>query len=167
MAETFVRLDRSGTDARVFVEFPGALTAGNRYLTKELRRQIKTKLSWYAVVSQTSDEGGLTAYLNENDSRLEEVASGIHDVLDRFSKQKIVPSLVEKVLKITSKERTRWSKDGRLPVSGTGTFGRGNHKVRHFFYPLVDITYLAANLQIIENWRREDRGSSASEGERN
>ena len=107
MAETFVRLDRSGTDARVFVEFPWALTAGNRYLTKELRRQIKTKLSWYAVVSQTSDEGGLTAYLNENDSRLEEVASGIRDVLDRFSKQKIVPSLVEKVLKITSKERTR------------------------------------------------------------
>jgi hypothetical protein len=162
MTETFVRLDRSGPQARVFVEFPWILTAGTLSLKSELRRQIRTKLSWYAVTGQTFDEGGLTAYLDEDDSRLKDLVSDIHDVLVRFSKQKITPKLVEKILKITSKERTRWTKDGRLPASGVGTFGRGNHKVRHFFHPLLDITYLVANPHIIENWRREDIGSSTS-----
>jgi hypothetical protein len=104
--------------------------------------------------------GRCIAYLDEDDSRLKDVLADIHDVLDRFSKQKITPKLVEKILKITSKERARWTKDGRLPASGVGTFGRGNHKVRHFFHPLLDITYLAANPQFIENWRRQDIGSS-------
>ncbi len=71
MTETFVRLDRSGPQARVFVEFPWILTAGTLSLKSELRRQIRTKLSWYAVTGQTFDEGGLTAYLDEDDSRPE------------------------------------------------------------------------------------------------
>ena len=161
MTETFVRLDRSGPQARVFVEFPWILTAGPLSLKSELRRQIRTKLSWYAVTGQTFDEGGLTAYLDEDDSRLKDLVSDIHDVLVRFSKQKITPKLVEKIFHHIQRADPL-DENGRLPASRVGTFGRGNHKVRHFFHPLLDITYLAANPHIIENWRREDIGSSTS-----
>ena len=72
------------------------------------------------------------------------------------------PQAVDRALGITSRERLRWYKDGRLPTSGQGVVGRDNHQIRHPLFPVEAIKRIAADPSIIENWREEDRRAQAA-----
>ena len=57
------------------------------------------------------------------DARL--IIAEIDSVLDGFARDRVTPRImVEQVLGITTRERLRWTKDGRLPKSGAGSFKR-------------------------------------------
>lgn len=50
--------------------------------------------------------------------------------LDEFGEEKLTAKTVERLLNITAVERRRWSKDGRLPNSGTDFFQAGRTLVQ-------------------------------------
>jgi hypothetical protein len=73
-----------------------------------------------------------------------------------FRKQRLHPLVVEEILGITASERRRWTKDGRLPQSGMGSFGRGRQSIYFALHPATKIAALARQPATIDAWRRED-----------
>lgn len=63
---------------------------------------------------------------------------------------------VERVLRITPKERAKWTKAGRLFVSGTSTILRGSTRVSLPTYATVEIEYLSQKPEVIAKWREAD-----------
>jgi hypothetical protein len=78
-------------------------------------------------------------------------AAEIDRRLTAFAEQRLSAKAVEDILRITSKERIRWTKDGRLPKSDAS-----------YQFPVDKIADLLANPQIISEWR----GVDEVEGER-
>jgi hypothetical protein len=77
-------------------------------------------------------------------------------MLDSFGNDRLIPKIVEDVLGISAKERRRWTKDGRLPKSGTGQFKKGRQVFQFYLHPAEEIAKLAANPKIIADWRKAD-----------
>jgi hypothetical protein len=75
--------------------------------------------------------------------------------LDDFSRGHLTPRAVEQVLGISTRERLKWTKDGRLPRSGSASFRRG-HDIHISLHPADKIAALAANPSIISAWRAAD-----------
>lgn len=67
------------------------------------------------------------------------------------------PKIVEEALGITAPERSRWTKDGRLPRAGAGSFGLGKRAIFFPLYPIEIVRQLVEQPDIIEAWRLGDR----------
>lgn len=77
----------------------------------------------------------------------------VDQMLEAFQNERLEPKAVEEILGITAQERRRWSKDGRLPKSGTGQFKKGQHVFQYFLHPADGIAKIARDPQIIARWR--------------
>ena len=67
----------------------------------------------------------------------------------------LTPRQVLKVLPIKPRERLRWTKDGRMPQSGSVQIRRA-HIISVPTYAVDTIAALVANPSILERWRAED-----------
>lgn len=74
----------------------------------------------------------------------------------------LTPSMVNEILLISSQERIRWAKDGRLPPSGTTPSRRGPRSYSVLLFSVSDVLYLARNPGVIDEWRRQDRADETS-----
>jgi hypothetical protein len=83
--------------------------------------------------------------------------------LDGFARGRVIPRLVEQVLGITTRERLRWTKDRRLPQSGSGSIKSGPRTIHFLLYPAHKIAQLASDPSVIADWRRADSGDSSPE----
>jgi hypothetical protein len=84
------------------------------------------------------------------------VIAKIDLMLDRYASEPLTHRMVEEILGITSAERGRWTKDGRLPKSGMASFGRGPQSFYLYTHPPKQIRQLANRPDIIARWRKED-----------
>jgi hypothetical protein len=66
--------------------------------------------------------------------------------LEQFGAQKITAKAVESIFRITAVERQCWTKDGRLPNSGTEFFQRGSSKIKISTYSREMVLTLYQNL---------------------
>lgn len=140
---------------------PWAMTLGLVSRNRELRRKLKAKLMRWHASAQTDARKEITALFVGQDA--ETVMSAIDDIdrmLDDFAKQRLTPKMVEDILSITSRERVCWTKDGRLPKSGTGTFRKGQQVFQFYLHPIKAIADLATNPATIEGWRQADAVTS-------
>lgn len=83
-------------------------------------------------------------------------------VLDRIEDLPVIPREVEDILQISTTERHRWLKDGRLPSVGTRTVklrGRTKAITFHVFDPRVVEDVLDRDL--VSNWREQDAETAA------
>ena len=71
------------------------------------------------------------------------------------------PRSVEKCLGISSRERLRWMKDGRLPACERRRSGRGQNVFSVPFYNASVVNRLCTQPDIISAWRHEDALASA------
>jgi hypothetical protein len=71
----------------------------------------------------------------------------------------VPPKAVDRALGITSRERIRWYKDGRLRICGRYPFGY-SARVRVPFFVFADIARLQGAPEVIEDWRKEDSAQS-------
>jgi hypothetical protein len=74
----------------------------------------------------------------------------------------VIPREVEDILAISTTERHRWLKDGRLPSAGTRTVklrGRARKITFHVFHPRMVEDVLDRNL--VDAWREEDAITAA------
>jgi hypothetical protein len=74
----------------------------------------------------------------------------------------VIPREIQDILSITTTERHRWLKDGRLPSAGTRTVklrGRARKITFHVFDPRM-VEHLL-DRGVAEEWREEDAAAAA------
>lgn len=91
----------------------------------------------------------------------ENLAHDIRERLFRIARKPVSQRQVEDVLSITSRERIRWGKDGRLPRSGISRIRKGVSEITLWTYPCDAIEDLAANPAQICRWREEDAATTS------
>jgi len=96
-------------------------------------------------------------FAGSNEKAVVALAQRLHPQIHAIFAAPLTPKVVDRVLGISPSERSRWYKDGRLPHCGNSVIERGAHKIHFPLFPVAAITRLAANPQIIEEWRRDDR----------
>jgi hypothetical protein len=77
--------------------------------------------------------------------------------LDGIEDLPVIPREIEDILSITTTERHRWLKDGRLPSAGTRTVklrGRAKKITFHVFDP--QFVEDALNRDVVVDWREQD-----------
>lgn len=89
------------------------------------------------------------------------LANDIRERLFRIAQKPVSQRQVEDILGITSRERIRWGKDGRLPLSGTSRIKRGAAEISLWTYPCDAIEHLAANPSEVRRWREEDAATTS------
>lgn len=89
------------------------------------------------------------------------LVAGIQERLFQIARKPVSQRQVEDILGITSRERIRWSKDGRLPQSGSARIRKGVTQISLWTYPCDAIEHLAANPSEIRRWRDEDAATTS------
>jgi hypothetical protein len=156
-----VAIDRNGIE--IMYEPPTALTLGSALRGRDICNRVKTKLKQARPIMRSSDGEPIAARFDlEALDKLTSIVPVIDVMLDGFSKERLTPRMVEEILGISSVERRRWTKDGRLPKSGMASFRRGQQSFYLYLHPPDKIARLAANPAIIAQWRDEDAAQSTS-----
>jgi hypothetical protein len=88
-------------------------------------------------------------------SRLKSLVMELEDVLDVIATRPFSARKTEELLGITSKERLRWTKDGRLPHSRTAPISRG-HTIMLPVYSVECVVALRSSPEVILSWRETD-----------
>ncbi|WP_139305626.1 hypothetical protein [Magnetospirillum fulvum] len=79
----------------------------------------------------------------------------LDDRIGEIMSRPLHPKLLQSLLGISSQERLRWTKDGRLPRSRNINFRRGR-VVSIASYPIDVALEISNNPSVVEGWRRCD-----------
>jgi hypothetical protein len=133
------------------------LTLGSAQRSRDILNRVTAKLKGAHPLTHRSDDEEIITQFDIHETRkLETVIAKIDLMLDRCANEPLMPRMVEEILGITSAERRRWTKDGRLPKSGMASFRRGPQSFYLSTHPPKKIGQLANNSDLIAQWRKED-----------
>lgn len=150
---------------RLIHEWPLApsATLGSSVRAKGIRLEIRARLPSAVKKLINVEASALVLRVPEDDDDNHEVvAATISRVLDGIDELPVIPREAEDILSITTVERHRWLKDGRLRSAGTRTVklrGRARKITFHVFDPRHIEDVLDRNLP--EVWREEDAAAAA------
>jgi hypothetical protein len=106
----------------------------------------------------TVEAGSIALHLEESErEQLKAASAKINQVLERIEALPVLPREVEDILSVSSRERQKWLKDGRLKSIGTRTVkmrGRARKVTFHIFDPREIEDVLDRDLPAL--WREED-----------
>lgn len=123
-------------------------------LTRDLVRRAARKI---AGKEMRSDDGSVSfRFEGTQEPLIQRMAQHLESRVAQILTAPLTPKTVDRVLGISSRERLRWYKDGRLPTCGRGTVGRGAYKVQFPLFPMDAVARLLADPCIIEAWRNQD-----------
>jgi hypothetical protein len=138
-------------------ELSRPMTLGSQLRERDLRRKVKARLQRWSPQKMADAGQTIMAYWARRDFERAILAISDADrMIDAFRKERLTPKIVEEVLGISAHERRRWTKDGRLPKSGTGQFKKGRQVFQFYLHPVEKIAKLAASPKIIAEWREAD-----------
>ncbi len=125
--------------------------------------EIRTKLAVAARNSLTVSGGELTLRMpTASEVEFSKACATVTKALETIDTRLVIPREIQDILGISSTERHRWLKDGRLPSAGTRSVklrGRAKKVVFHVFDPrLVEALLDSAR---IDEWREEDAETAA------
>lgn len=135
-----------------------AATLGSSVRAKGILLEIRAGLS--PAVRKLLDIRGSVLVLGMPEGADEEfraASAAIAGKLERIDDLPVIPREIEDILAITTTERHRWLKDGRLPSAGTRTVklrGRARKITFHVFDPRKVEDILDADM--IATWREDD-----------
>jgi hypothetical protein len=133
------------------------LTLGSALRSRDILNRVGAKLKGVRPRAYCSDGEQITFEFDIDETcKLETVIAKIDLMLDRCANERLTPRMVEEILGITSAERRRWTKDGRLPKSGMASYRRGPQSFYLSLHPPKKIGQLANNPDLIAQWRKED-----------
>ncbi|MDO8878871.1 MAG: hypothetical protein Q8M24_05130 [Pseudolabrys sp.] len=150
-------ITRDAETVSLHYEIPWSMTLGSKSHEKDLRRRFKARLQRWLPVNIHDAGNVISATWIAKD--LENVRSAVQyldHMLEGFRKERLIPKIVEEALGISSVERKRWIKDGRLSTSGAGHFLKGKTRFQFSMHAPDDIARIAANPEIISAWRQQD-----------
>ena len=137
---------------------PPAATLGSSVRAKGILLEIRARLPW-ALKKSLDIRGAVLALSMPEDAatELQAAAAVVSSTLDGIETLPVIPREIEDILTISTTERHRWLRDGRLQSAGTRTVklrGRAKKITFHVFDPrhvedLLDRDLIAA-------WREDD-----------
>jgi hypothetical protein len=136
---------------------PTELTIGHHRRAKHALRLVRSALAKIPNCEIEIAEKTLTA--KASDARKPGLLNAMEIArrhLELFSAEKITAKAAEEILGITALERQRWTKDGRLPKSGTEFFRRGSSQIQIPTYSRETLVTLYQNLDLLSGWRSAD-----------
>lgn len=142
---------------------PAAATLGSSVRAKGIVLEIRAQLP--AALKKSLDIRGTTLVLTMPESASEEfraVSAIVAKTLVGIESLPVIPREIEDILTISTTERHRWLKDGRLPSAGTRTVklrGRAKQITFHVFEPRKVEDILDADL--VSAWREDDVATAA------
>ncbi|WP_199084508.1 hypothetical protein [Bosea sp. ASV33] len=144
---------------RLTSRIPRDATLGSRMRAKELRRIIGRMIRHAKPLSLVANEHEVSAVFDgsEPEANIKRLLSDLNRRVDEFRRERLHPRVVDELLEISSRERRRWIKDGRLPISGSASFRRGKQDIHFPLHPPDRIARLAQAPDIIAEWRERDR----------
>ena len=155
-----------GIEAGNLVEtwsIPSKARLGSSVRSKGIYLEIREQLPAAARKSFTVKAGELTLRISESAaSEFSRASETIAAALDGIESRPVIPREIEDILGITTTERHRWLKDGRLPSAGTRTVnlpGRAKKITFHVFDPRLVEAVLDGNL--VDGWREDDAEKAA------
>jgi len=159
-ARPHLAVSTTSSGISIAYDFASWTTLHSQTREQELRRRLQRKLrSWRPATKSIT--GKIVAAAFDDSEQARAAIEDIERMLDDFVKERLSPKMVEEILGITSVERLRWTKDGRLPKSGTGSFRKGRHVFQFYLHPPAEIAKLAADPTIISRWREADANTKA------
>lgn len=137
---------------------PSAATLGSSVRLKGIEREIRSRLPWTTRKWVIAIAGGIVLRMSEAEQGAFDAASlTIAKALVGIEALPILPSEAEDILSMSSRERHRWLKDGRLKTAGTRTVklrGRAKAVTFHVFDPRHIEDILDEDRPVV--WREDD-----------
>lgn len=142
---------------------PAAATLGSSVRAKGILLEIRARLPAAMKKSLDLRGGVLTLSMSETSgSDFQAVLPIITRTLDGIETMPVIPREIEDIVAISTTERHRWLKDGRLPSAGTRTVklhGRAKKITFHVFDPRRVEDVLDQDLVAV--WREDDAVTAA------
>ena len=143
---------------------PPAATLGSAVRIKGILLEVRAQLPLAARKLLNVEHGMLTFRVPENSASddLQTVSAIVSKTLERIEDLPVIPREVEDMLTISTTERHRWLKEGRLKSAGTRTVklrGRAKKITFHVFDPRHIEDVLDRDLVIV--WREDDAMTAA------
>ena len=142
---------------------PSSARLGSSMRSRGIYLEMRARLPAAARKSLSVKAGELTLRMPVTASREFAAASAIVSKgLESIECLPVIPREIEDILGISTTERHRWLKDGRLPSAGTRTVklrGRAKKVTFHVFDPRVVEDIL--NSGLIDAWREDDAVKAA------
>lgn len=139
-------------------DLPSGATLGSAVRIKGILLEARARLSLATRKLIDIETGQLVLRVPEDDNRdFQDVIEFVENTLGGIEDLPVIPREVEDILSITSGERHRWLKDGRLQSAGTRTVklrGRARKITFHVFDPRHIEDVLDRDLATV--WREQD-----------
>jgi hypothetical protein len=158
--ETMTRARKDKIQPKVLAEWPlpAAATLGSSVRAKGILLEIRARLPASMRKALDIEAGVLVLHMPEGAATEFETASSlVIGALQGIDALPVIPREIEDILTITTTERHRWLKDGRLPSAGTRTVklrGRARKITFHVFDPRLVDDLLEGDQ--IDAWREDD-----------
>lgn len=142
---------------------PPAAVMGSSVRAKGILQEIRARLPAPTRKSLDIEATELTLAMGADlKATFRAVAAMVSEALETIDKLPVIPREIEDILTISTGERHRWLKDGRLLSAGTRTVklrGRARQITFHVFDPQVveDLR----DRGVIDEWREEDIAAAA------
>lgn len=147
---------------------PSSVTLGSAVRAKGIERELRRKLVWGLRKHLTVEAGRIVVSVPEGDAETLQAISGLVDRhVASLAELPILPSEIEDILSISSRERHKWVAGGRLHSAGTKTVklrDRAKKVTFHVFDPRHVEDILNADLP--ELWREDDARAAADNRKR-
>ncbi|OEO28046.1 hypothetical protein VW23_006520 [Devosia insulae DS-56] len=160
--------DANGAELVEQWTLPFAARLGSSIRSKGLYLEIRARLPVAARKSLSLKAGELALRMPQTAAKQFAATSAlVSRALEGIESLPVIPREIEDILGISTTERHRWLKDGRLPSAGTRSVklrGRARKVTFHVFDPRVVEDILDHGL--IDTWR-EDDAVTAAENRRN
>lgn len=155
--------DENATDlVREWTLPPGA-TLGSSVRARGILLEIRARLPSAMKKSLDQVAGLLTLRMPEGaDAEFQAAAAIVSGALVGIESLPVIPREIGDILSISTTERHRWLKDGRLPSAGTRTVklrGRARQITFHVFGPRAVENILDRDL--VDSWREDDAITAA------
>ena len=137
---------------------PAAATLGSSVRAKGILLEIRAHLP--AALKKSIDIRGAVVVLGlpeGGDADFRTVSTVVDKTLNGIESLPVIPREIQDILTISTSERHRWLKDGRLPSAGTRTvklYGRAKKITFHVFDPRRVEEILDRDL--VSEWREDD-----------
>jgi hypothetical protein len=142
----------------------GEIVVGFRALDADLAlglgRVRRADKAFHAAMRRFSDarwDGDAGSYRVVPSDPLEELLIGLDRKLSGILEAPLTPRMVNATLEISSQERIRWAKDGRLTVAGNVRSRRGGQQYSVPVFAVAPILEILREGSTISRWRETDR----------
>lgn len=140
-----------------------AATLGSSVRAKGILLEVRARLPLALRKMLDIESGGVALRIPEGfDGDYQTASAIVSSTLEGIEELPVIPREVEDILTISSTERHRWLKDGRLKSAGTRTVklrGRARKITFHVFDPRHIEDVLDRDLATV--WREEDAATAA------